>query len=49
MILSGLESAERLQRLHPDFAAAFTFPRRVDLDQLPEGRAVDGVEWLFLK
>jgi hypothetical protein len=44
MILGGLESAERWQRLHPGFAAAFTFRRRVGLEQLAEGRAVDGAE-----
>lgn len=43
MILSRLESAERWERLHPGFAAGFTFLRRVDLDQLPQGRhEIDG-------
>ena len=44
MILSRLESAERLERLHPGFAAGFTFLRRADLGQLPPGRhEIDGV------
>ena len=38
MILSRLESAERLEGLHPSFAAAFNFLRRVDLGRLPDGR-----------
>jgi YhcH/YjgK/YiaL family protein len=43
MILSRLENAERLERLNPGFAAAFTFLRRGDLDQLTAGRhEIDG-------
>jgi YhcH/YjgK/YiaL family protein len=43
MILNRLESAERLERLHPGFAAAFAFLRRADLDQLTAGRhEIDG-------
>jgi YhcH/YjgK/YiaL family protein len=43
MILSRLESAERLERLHSGFAAAFTFLRRGDLNQLTAGRhEIDG-------
>ena len=43
MILSRLESAERWERLHPGFAAAFTFLRRADLNQLTAGRhEIDG-------
>jgi YhcH/YjgK/YiaL family protein len=43
MILSRLDSAERLEALHPGFAAAFAFLRREDLGQLPPGRhEIDG-------
>jgi YhcH/YjgK/YiaL family protein len=43
MILNRLESAERLERLHPGFAAALTFLRRSDLNQLTAGRhEIDG-------
>jgi YhcH/YjgK/YiaL family protein len=43
MILGSLESAERLEKLHPGFAAAFAFLRRPDLDRLTAGRhEIDG-------
>ena len=43
MILSRLKSAERLEKLHPGFAAAFAFLHRGDLNQLPAGRhEIDG-------
>ena len=43
MILSPLGDADRYVALHPGFAAAFSFLRRRDLAQLPDGRhKIDG-------
>jgi YhcH/YjgK/YiaL family protein len=43
MIFNRLEDAERLEKLHPGFAAAFAFLRRPDLAELPAGRQeIDG-------
>jgi biofilm protein TabA len=38
MVLSPLSQADRYVALHPGFAAAFSFLRRGDLAELPDGR-----------
>lgn len=43
MVIDYLENADRYARLHPAFAGGFSFLRRADMAQLPDGRhPIDG-------